>query len=88
LGDRVNMTVAKLVSPDDYKNYQQKEKTFLEKLLTKEQFEQKCTENPEFLWQFAKIANRFTSAGVDSTQTDMHRAINQSRTPSLFGELK
>jgi hypothetical protein len=86
LGDRIAMNVAKVISKSDYKNYQKKEAKHKAKLLTEEQFNQKCTENPEFLWQFIKAPNRPVPAKVNATQADMHRAIDASRKP-VFGGL-
>jgi hypothetical protein len=88
LGDRFGMGLAKLISKSDYKNYQEKEAKHKAKLLTEEQFKQKCTETPEFLWQFIKAPNRPVPAKVNSTQADMHRAMDSQRTAtSLFGDL-
>jgi uncharacterized short protein YbdD (DUF466 family) len=88
-GDRFGMAVAKIISSGDYKNYQQKQKEHQAKLLTEEQFAQKCEENPEFLWQFVKIPNRPQPARIDQVTADQHRAIDsQRRATSLFGDLK
>jgi hypothetical protein len=86
LSDRFGMSVAKVISSSDYKNYQQKQKAHQDKLLTEEQFAEKCAENPEFLWQFIKAPNRSIPAVVDWGQADMHRAIDSYRKP-VFGGL-
>jgi hypothetical protein len=88
VGDRIGMKIAKVISKSDYKNYQEKEAKHKAKLLTEEQFKQKCTQTPEFLWQFIKAPNRPASATVNSSQADTHRAMDSQRTAtSLFGDL-
>jgi uncharacterized short protein YbdD (DUF466 family) len=88
-GDRFGMAVAKVISSADYKNYQQKQKEHQDKLLTEEQFAKECAENPEFLWNFIKLANRPQPARIDQTKANQHRAIDSQRTAtSLFGDLK
>ena len=87
LGDRFGMAVSKVISKSDYENYQRREKAHKAKLLTEEQFQEKCQENPEFLWDFIKAPNRPVPATIDSTQVDMHRAIDRYRQP-VFGGLR
>ena len=87
LGDRFGMAVSKVISKSDYKNYQQREKAHKAKLLTEEQFQEKCEQTPEFLWDFIKAPNRPVPATIDSTQADMHRAIDRYRQP-VFGGIR
>lgn len=88
-GDRFGMAVAKVISSSDYKNYQQKQKEHQDKLLTEEQFAEKCAENPEFLWQFVKVPNRPQPAKIDEVTANQHKAIDsQRRATSFFGDLR
>jgi len=87
LGDRFGMAVSRVISQADYKNYKQKEKEHKAKLLTQEQFAQKCESNPEFLWNFIKAPNKPQPVNIDSTQVDMHRAIDSYSKP-VFGGLR
>ena len=87
LGDRFGMAVSRVISQADYKNYKQKEQEHKAKLLTQEQFAQKCEDDPEFLWKFIKASNSPQPVNIDSTQVDMHRAIDAYSKP-VFGGLR
>lgn len=87
LSHRFGKGLSRLISRSDYKNYLEDEKKHESKLLTEEQFKEKCQENPEFLWQFIKAPNRPVPATIDWTQVDMHRAIDTYRQP-VFGGLR
>jgi hypothetical protein len=85
LSDRFNMAVSRVISSGDYKNYKDKQSKHNSAILSKEQFNQKCKDDPQFLWNFVKASNKPQTPMVDPQQVEMSRAIGASTKPVFRG---